>query len=79
MSSLEGALVILVSVWSIIFIVLGVAVFIILRQIKKALDKINHILSRAEEVTEGVGTVSKIATASMAKWLLNKQTKKLSK
>ncbi len=57
MSILEIVLVIMVTVWTVIFIGLGVAFFILLKSIKSSLDRINHILESAEHFTEGVETV----------------------
>lgn len=63
MSTLEIALVILVSIWSLIFLIIALALLILLRQLKKALDKINNILQTAEDVTEGVKVPLKVAAA----------------
>jgi len=54
MGILEGALITLVLVWTLIFVVLGIAVIIFLRGMKKSLDKINNILSQAETFTNNV-------------------------
>lgn len=68
MSGLEVALIILVTIWSIIFIIVAVAVLFIFFQIKKAIDKVNQILQnaedftdRAEEFVESVNSPMKIA------------------
>lgn len=55
MSPLELALVILISIWSLIFIIIAIALLVLLREVKQALDKINRILTSAEKFTEGVG------------------------
>ncbi len=58
MSALEIALVVLVSIWSLIFIIIAVAMLILLKELKKALDKINNILEDAENVTSGVSAAA---------------------
>lgn len=52
MSGLEVALIILVTIWSIIFIIVAVAVLFVFLQIKKAVDKVNQILQNAEDFTD---------------------------
>lgn len=58
MSPLEIALVVLVSIWSLLFIIIAAAMFILLKELKKALDKINNILEDAENVTSGVSAAA---------------------
>lgn len=55
MSPLETALVVLISIWSIIFVLVGIFLIILLVSVKRALDKVNRILKTTENVTEGVG------------------------
>lgn len=76
MSSLDTALVVLVSVWSIIFIIFGLAMIIILVQVKRALEKINHILQTADTVTEGVSIPLNAALSSVNDWIRNRSKSK---
>lgn len=71
MSPLELALVLLVTIWSIIFVVIGVSLVLLLREVKKALDSINHILENAENITEDVGSSLKTAASGVAGLLAN--------
>ncbi len=68
MTPVETALLILVSIWSLIFIVLAIGLIIILYQVKKAVDKVNRILANAEDVTEGVSAPLKMAAATLKNW-----------
>lgn len=65
MDPLELALVILVSLWSLIFLILGIALIVIMKQVTQALEKINRILQTAENVSEGVGVPLKVAASSL--------------
>ncbi len=44
----------LVLIWTLIFVVFGIALVVILHGVKKSLDKINNILSNAEEFSGNV-------------------------
>lgn len=66
MGALEIALVILVTIWTVIFIIIGVAVVIFLKGIKQALDRINHIIETADSMAEGVSGPIKAAAAGLA-------------
>lgn len=70
MSPLEIALVILVSIWSLIFLVMAIAMVILLIWLKKALDKVNRILEQGEEVANGIGAIGKVATTGAVGLLL---------
>ena len=70
MSPLETALVVLVSLWTLIFVVVAIAMVVLLFGLKKALDKINNILSQGEQVAEGFGTISKIGASGIGALLL---------
>ena len=65
MTLLEGALVALVIIWTIIFIMIGVIVFIVYRMIKHALDKANKILDETQTKAEEFDLPSKLVTASV--------------
>lgn len=67
MSPLEIALVVLVSIWSLLFIIIAAAMFILLKELKKALDKINNILEDAEHVASGVKVVASGAASIFGK------------
>lgn len=78
MNTLETALVILVSIWSIIFIIFGVSMVVIFLSLKKSIDKINNILSEAEDLTHGVSVTGKAVAGSILGFLnKNKQVKKM--
>jgi hypothetical protein len=70
MSPLEIALVILVSVWSLIFIIMAVAMIVLLLGLKKAIDKINNILGQGEDVAQGLGAIGKVAATGASGLLL---------
>lgn len=65
MTPIETALIILVIIWSIIFIVFGAAMIIILWGVKRALDKVNNILDDAEKISSGVTLPLRAAAASI--------------
>ncbi|MBI3485421.1 hypothetical protein HY025_00590 [Candidatus Daviesbacteria bacterium] len=69
MSPLETSLVILVSIWSIIFIIIAIALLIILKEVKKALDKVNSILDTTESITQGVGGPVKTVVSTISAFL----------
>lgn len=66
MSGLEIALVILVSVWTIIFVILAVMMFIIFLAIKQTVDKFNHLIDQTERAAEEVQLPLKMAMAGIA-------------
>ena len=80
--AIDQVLIFLVLVWTVIFIVFGIAMVIILVSVKKSLDKINNILSDAEDFTHGVSVTGKAAAGTIM-GLLGKlkvhERKKLSK
>lgn len=76
MTPVDTALVILVSIWSFIFIIIAIGLIIVLYQVKKAIDKINRILANAEDVTEGVSAPLKMAAATLKSWLGKSQSHK---
>lgn len=73
MAPLEAALVALIIIWSLIFIIVAVALIIILSKVQKALDKINHILDNAEDVAEGVSGPLKTVSSVVANFLKKKK------
>ncbi len=81
MTPLEIFLISIVTIWTLVFIVFGVALVFVLIQLKKALDKINQMIETAEEVTWDVGSSLKTAatgvTAIITKNLIGSLAKKL--
>lgn len=82
MTTLEGALVFLILIWTLIFIIFGVALTIILVGLKKSIDKINRILDNAENLTHSLNTPAKAAATAagaamglLEKFLSNKSRK----
>jgi large-conductance mechanosensitive channel len=65
MTLLEGALVALILIWTVIFIIIAVVVFVIYRSIKRALDKANKILDETEAKAEEFDLPSKIVIGSI--------------
>lgn len=66
MNGLEIALVLLVSVWTLIFIILAVVMLIIFLAIKRAVDKFNNLLDQTERAAEEVQLPLKMAMAGIA-------------
>lgn len=54
MTSFESALVILIFIWSVIFVLVGIFIAIIFWRIKQAVDKVNKILQTTENIAERV-------------------------
>ncbi len=65
MTLLEGALVALVIIWTVIFIIIGVMVFIVYRMVKRALDKANNILDVTQTKAEEFDLPSKLVIGSV--------------
>jgi len=65
MTGLEIALIILVTVWSLIFIVIGIAILLVFLAVRRAINKANNILDRTEEVANKVDLPSKVVIASI--------------
>lgn len=66
MSGLEIALVILVSVWTLIFIILAVVMLLIFLAVKRTIDKFNRLLDQTERAAEEVQLPLKMAMAGVA-------------
>jgi len=77
MSPLETALVVLVIIWTIIFALLAVAMVVLLLGLKKALDKINNILTQGEDMARGLGAVGKVTAGGLAGLLVKTAAEKL--
>lgn len=69
MTGLEVALIILVTIWSIIFIVIGIAILMVFLAVRKAVNKANQILDRTEEVANKVDLPSKVVVASIVAFM----------
>lgn len=65
MSGVEIALIILITIWSIIFIVIGIAVILVILSIRRAIKKVDTILDKTEELANKVDLPSKLITASI--------------
>jgi membrane-anchored glycerophosphoryl diester phosphodiesterase (GDPDase) len=65
MSGLEVALIILVTIWSVIFLIIGIALLLVFLAVRKAINKANQILERTEEVANKVDLPSKVVIASI--------------
>lgn len=59
MSPLETVLVVLVSLWTIIFIIITIALVVLIFWVKSMLNKVNRILDHGEDVARGIGAMSR--------------------
>lgn len=69
MNGLEVALIILVSIWTVIFIVVAAAIIAVFLSIRKAINKANKILEETEDVAKRVDLPSKVVIASILAFL----------
>lgn len=65
MNGLEIALIILITIWSIIFLIIGVAFIMLFFTIKRAMKKANNILDKTEEVAGKIDLPSKVVITSI--------------
>lgn len=65
MSPLEIALIVLVVIWSIIFIIIAIALVMLILTIKKGLAKANDILDKTGAVADKVDLPSKLVMATI--------------
>lgn len=65
MSALEIALIILVSIWSIIFIIIAIAVIMLVVAIRKGISKANTFLDKTGAVADKVDLPSKLVIATI--------------
>lgn len=65
MNGLEIALIILVLIWSVIFVIITIAVLLIIFAIKRAINKANKILDDTEAIANKVDLPSKVVIASI--------------
>lgn len=65
MAPLEIALVILVSIWTVIFIIIALSIFLIFLMVRKTINTINRIAQETEDVAKRVDIPSKIVMASI--------------
>lgn len=66
MSGLEIALILLVSVWTLIFVIIAVMVLIIFLALKKTVTKFNNLLDSTEKAAEEAQLPLKMAMAGIA-------------
>lgn len=69
MSALEIALIILVVIWSIIFLIIGISLVMIFFAVKRAITKANDILDKTEAVADKVDLPSKVVMASIVAFM----------
>jgi len=69
MTVLEATLIILVVIWSIIFLIIGIALVMIFFSIKRAIGKANDILDKTEAVADKVDLPSKVVMASIVAFM----------
>ncbi len=67
MSPLEIALIILVFIWSLIFVIFGTVLIIIFLRIKHSLEKLNKILDTTGDVASGVKAMAAGAASIFGK------------
>lgn len=65
MNGLEIALIILIAIWSIIFLIIAVAFIMLFFTIKKAIGKANNILDKTDEVASKIDLPSKVVITSI--------------
>jgi len=81
MGILEGALLVLVVVWTLVFVILAIASVVILSGVKRSLDKVNNILSDAEDFTHNVskaGSPIRFISSAFSHFMDKKDSKKKS-
>lgn len=65
MSGLEIALIILVVIWSLIFLIIAIALIVLFWGVKKGIDKINNILENTQSITQNIASpLSKAVTGA---------------
>lgn len=69
MNPLEAILIILVSLWTLIFMVVAAAIVLVFLGVKRAVDKANKILEETEDVAKRVDLPSKVVIASILAFL----------
>lgn len=65
MNGLEIALIVLITIWSIIFLIIAVAFIMLFFTIKRAMKKANNILDKTEEVAGKIDLPSKVVITSI--------------
>jgi heme/copper-type cytochrome/quinol oxidase subunit 2 len=65
MTPVEIALIILITIWSLIFVVIGVLVLVIFLSVKRAMTKVDRILDKTEALADKADLPSKLVTASI--------------
>lgn len=78
---MEIALIFLIALLSVLMTIMGIQVFFILRDLKKALDRLNKIIESGDEIAKDIerpiGAASNLVTAltNGAKALIKKESK----
>ncbi len=65
MDVLQGALVVLIIIQSLILLIIAVAIVVIFINIKKAVDRVNGILQIGENIAEGVQNATRAGLVSL--------------
>lgn len=69
MSAVEIALIVLITIWSIIFIVIGIAVIVVFLAVRRAMKKVDTILDKTEELANKADIPSKLVTAAIMSFM----------
>ncbi len=69
MEPLETALVIMISLWTIIFAILAALMLMIFLSVKKAVNKVNDIIDKTEAVADQVNLPSKAVLLAIMTFL----------
>lgn len=65
MSFLEIALIVLVVIWSVIFLIIAIALIMIVLSVKRAVSKANDILDKTEVIANNINLPSKVVIATI--------------
>ncbi len=65
MTGLEIILIILIAIWSVIFLVIGIMLVMVFFQVKRAISKANSILDKTALIADKADLPSKVVTASI--------------
>lgn len=76
MDLLQAALIFLILLLSIFLSITGIQVFFILRDLKKALDKLNKALNTGEEIIKDIEKPVAAVSDKIVKKITNKEKKK---
>jgi uncharacterized protein YoxC len=65
MGAIEGALIVLIIIQSIVMLIIAIALIVIFLSVKKAVDRVNEILSSAEDIVHGVRSATSSGVANL--------------